>query len=88
MQGSQLEGKREGSPMNFRDIIRTMAEILVFLILIIGVGAVMGVIMVGVFQLPDLFQHQCLEGAYIQTMKNCIASHDFNSSWCQAGWLK
>jgi ABC-type transporter Mla maintaining outer membrane lipid asymmetry permease subunit MlaE len=68
--------------MNFRDIIRTMAEILVFLILIIGVGAVMGVIMVGVFQ------HQCLEGAYIQTMKNCIASHDFNSSWCQAGWLK
>jgi hypothetical protein len=33
---------------------------------------------------------QCegLAGSYVQTMKNCIASHDFNSSWCMVGWLK
>lgn len=66
-------------------VIKRISETLIFFIIAVGIAVI---IMIGVSLIPNLFQHQCLEGAYIQTMKNCIASHDFNSSWCQARWLK
>ena len=35
---------------------------------------------------PHYFQQDCGCGAAVQAARNCIASHDWNSSWC--GWLR
>ena len=30
----------------------------------------------------------CGDGDYVQAMRNCIASQDFNSPWCNAEFMK
>lgn len=55
----------------------------------IGIGFVIGstvALILMYFFLPYFFMQDCGCGVAIQAARNCIASHDWNSSVC--GWLK
>jgi uncharacterized membrane-anchored protein YhcB (DUF1043 family) len=51
-------------------------------------GFIIGVIVGAyvIFFLTPALSHPDYTGAYLQAARNCVQSHDWNSSWC--GWLK
>jgi hypothetical protein len=40
------------------------------------------------YLISDVMGYSCYYGGYIQAMKNCVASHDWNSSWCMMPWVR